>query len=38
MCLALVIGAAIILGAMYKARRETSAFDPNAVKPAAAES
>ena len=38
MCLALVIGAAIILGAMYKARRETSAFDPHAVKPAAAES
>jgi uncharacterized membrane protein YfcA len=36
MCLALVIGAAIILGAMYKARRETAAFDAHAAKPAVA--
>jgi len=38
MCLALAIGAAIILSAMFRARREASAFDQSAVEPAAASS
>ena len=36
MCLGLAIGAAIILGAMFKARKETSAFEAHAVEPVAA--
>jgi uncharacterized membrane protein YfcA len=38
MCLALAIGAAIILSAMFKARREAAAFDQAPVEPAAASS
>ncbi len=38
MCLALAIGAAIILSAMFKARREASAFKQTPVEPAAASS
>jgi len=36
MCLGLAIGAASILGAMFKARKETSAFEAHAVEPVAA--
>lgn len=38
MCLALATGAAIILSAMFKARREASAFAPSSEQPATASS